>query len=324
MTNHPAVERVIERISADTIGGAADTAKEVLAAMAQVAKDSNALTINSLYDEIELAALAVMKACSSLAPPINVLHRIMRTLENDVAAGADAETAKKHLLESVDDFMQRLNKAMDMVADIGAALIKNNHSVFMYSMSSTIWKVLRKAKQQGKDFKVLVTESRPANEGLWTVAEMNKSHIPVEVSIDTCLPEMIKTSDIVFAGVDAVAANGTVLNKTGTYLCALVAREYGVPFYFVSDTLKFDTSTLFGLPFKSDPIHYHEVMGDKKFDEGVKVVGKVFDETPPHLITGIITELGIIPPSACINVMWEMKLSKRISELLPKWANGNL
>ncbi len=324
MINHPAIDRVNERISSDAIGGAADTAKEVLAAMSQVVKDSKATTTDDLFNEIELAAISVIKACSSMAPPINVLHRLMRSLEDDVAAGCDLQKAKKHVQAAGDDFLQQLNSAMDTVAKIGAELIKNNYRVFMYSMSSTIWKVLRKAKQQGKDFKLLVTESRPANEGLWTVDEMHKSQIPVEVSIDACLPEMIKTSDIVFAGVDAVGANGSVLNKTGTYLCALVAKEYGVPFYFVSDSLKFDTSTLFGLPFKSDPIHYHEVMGDKKFENGIKVVGKLFDETPPHLITGIITELGVIPPSACVNVMWKMKLSKRISELLPKWANGNL
>ena len=191
-------------------------------------------------------------------------------------------------------------------------------------MSSTIWKVLRRAKELGKNFTVLVTESRPANEGLWTVDEMHKSSIPVEVSIDACLTELVARSNIAFGGVDAVGADGSVLNKSGTYLTALVAKENGVPFYFVTDTLKFDTSTLLGIPFKSDPIHHHEVLGDKHYERGVKVVGKVFDVTPPKLITGIVTELGPIPPSACINVMWKMKLSKRISQLIPLWAYGKL
>jgi translation initiation factor 2B subunit (eIF-2B alpha/beta/delta family) len=56
----------------------------------------------------------------------------------------------------------------------------------------------------------------------------------------------------------------------------------------------------------------------------VSVVGGLFDITPPRLIKAIVTELGPIPPSACINVMWNMKRSRRISELLPDWAHGRL
>ena len=133
-----------------------------------------------------------------------------------------------------------------------------------------------------------------------------------------------KISWIGFVGVDAIAADGSVFNKAGTYLSALAAREYNVPFYFVSDTLKFDTATLFGLPFRSEAVQYHEVLEDKTYDSGVSVVGSLFDTTPPHLISAIITELGPIPPSACVNVMWNMKLSKRISELLPSWAYDKL
>jgi translation initiation factor 2B subunit (eIF-2B alpha/beta/delta family) len=124
--------------------------------------------------------------------------------------------------------------------------------------------------------------------------------------------------------VDSVSADGSVFNKAGTYLTALAAREFGVPFYFVTDSLKFDTATLLGFPFRSDPIHYHEVLGEKQYSNGVSVTGKLFDTTPPQLITAIVTELGPIHPSACVNVMWNMKLSKRISELIPDWVYGKL
>lgn len=324
MTNHPAIELVAERIVKDLIGGAADTAREVMAAMGQVVSDSQATSLDALYNEMDAAALALLKICPSFAPPINVLHMMMGTIEKDMETGASVIEAKQHLAETQADFNTFMQTAFEKMANIGAELIHDGDNVFMFSMTSSVWKVLRRAKAQGKNFTVLVTEARPANEGLWTVDEMHKSGIPVEVSIDACLAELIARSKVGFAGVDSVAADGSVFNKAGTYLSALAAREYGVPFYFVTDTLKFDTATLLGLPFRSEPVHYHEILGEKKYASGVSVVGSLFDTTPPHLITAIVTELGPLPPSACINVMWNMKSSRRINELLPAWAHGKL
>lgn len=324
MTKHPAIEVVTDRISRDVIGGAVDTAREVMDAIAQVAEESQAESIKELYAELDNAAYAVLKICPSFAPPINVLHIMIGTIEEDLRKGATVSDAKENLSNAKKEFNNFIDDALEKIANIGAELIKEDDQVFMFSMSSTIWKVLRKAKEQGKKFTVLVTEAGPANEGLWTVEEMHKSGIPIEVSIDACLAELVSKSDIVFAGVDAVGADGSVFNKSGTYLAALAANEYGVPFYFVSDTLKFDTATLLGLPYRNEAIQTHEVLGDKKYDHGVRVVGNLFDSTPPKLIKAIITELGPIHPSSCVNVMWNMKLSRRISSLIPDWAYGRL
>lgn len=324
MTNHPAIQLVIDRIVSDSIGGAADTAKEVMAAMASVASDSHAPAVEDLYHELDSAALSLLRICPSFAPPINVLHMMMGSLEGDIEKHASLDEAKKHLAETRAKFDTFMVTAFDKIARIGAELIKDGDTVFMFSMTSSVWKVLRCAKEQGKNFTVLVTEARPANEGLWTVDEMYKSGIRVEVSIDACLAELLARSDIAFAGVDAVSADGSVFNKAGTYLSALAARQYGVPFYFVSDTLKFDTATLLGLPFRSEAVKYQEVLGDKQYPSSVKVVGSLFDTTPPSLITAIVTELGPIAPSACISVLWSMKRSTRINELMPAWAHGQL
>jgi translation initiation factor 2B subunit (eIF-2B alpha/beta/delta family) len=324
MANHPAIQLVIDRIVSDSIGGAADTAKELMAALDTLVADSQASSLDGLFAELDSAALSFLKICPSFAPPINVLHQIMGTMEGDMNLGTSIVDARRHLAETKESFDTFMATAFEKIARIGSELIKDGDTVFMFSMTSSVWKVLRCAKEQGKQFTLLVTEARPANEGLWTVDEMHKSGIPVEVSIDACLAELMARSDIAFAGVDAVAADGSVFNKAGTYLSALAARQYGVPFYFVSDTLKFDTATLLGLPFRSEAVKYEEVMGEKQYPAGVRVVGSLFDTTPPHLITAIVTELGPIAPSACINVLWNMKRSDRINELLPAWAHSQL
>jgi ribose 1,5-bisphosphate isomerase len=324
MNNQIAVETVIDRIVRDVIGGAVDTAKEVMDALAAVAESSQAENTQDLFQEMDQAATAILKICPSFAPPINVMHQMLGTLERDMDAGLPVENAIGNLLASRETFHHSVDTALEKLSGYGAELIHDGDTVFMFSMSSTTWKVFRKASEKGKKFTVLVTEARPANEGLWTVDEMHKSGIPVEIGIDACVAEMVARSDIAFAGVDAVAADGSVFNKSGTFLAALAAREYGVPFYFATDSLKFDTSTLLGMPFRNEAVATHDVLSDKHYQSGVKVSGNLFDTTPACLITALVTELGVIPPAACVNVMWNMKLSRRISELLPAWINGKL
>jgi translation initiation factor 2B subunit (eIF-2B alpha/beta/delta family) len=155
------------------------------------------------------------------------------------------------------------------------------------------------------------------------VDEMLKIEVPVVASIDACIGELVPRADVVFVGADAVSSHGYVFCKVGTYPTALVAKRHNVPFYVAADTLKFDSSTLLGIPFRAEPLNRQEVLGDR-YPLDVQVAGTLFDETPPDLITGIITEIGILPPTACATVMQQMKLSTRLSELIPSWAHGKL
>jgi ribose 1,5-bisphosphate isomerase len=323
MPKHPAVDAVVERIRKDEIGGAADTAKEVIDALAKMVKDSKAKQTKSLVREVDDVVLDIMRVMPSLAPPINALHQFVGSMERVVAKGASLEEMKDGLQKTADDFFDWAENALDKVAQYGAEKVKDGDSVFMYSMSSTVWRIFRFAKELGKSFEVFVTESRPANEGLWTVNEMDKLNIPVSVSIDACIGELIPNCDTIFVGADVISSSGHALCKVGTYPAALVAKRHGVPFYIAADTLKFDTSTLIGLPYRNEPIHRHEVL-DKNYPDRAKVIGHLFDETPPDLITAIITEIGILHPSAAFTILQNMQPSEKLSSMLPAWSRGEL
>lgn len=323
MAKHPSLETVVERVRTDVIGGAADTAKEIIIALNEVVQASEATDAATLLDEIGSAVIDILRVMPSLAPPINALHRLLGRAEAALAEGISVTELKAEIASAASDFMNWAEIALQKIAQYGAEKVNNGDVVFMYSMSSTVWRILRTAKAQGKLFSVIVTESRPANEGLWTVTEMHKLNIPVSVSIDSCIGELVPESDVVFVGVDAISSNGFALCKVGTYPTALVAKVHGVPFYAAADTLKFDSSTLLGLPYRIDPIHRHEVLDDS-YPTEAKVVGRIFDETPPELITALITEMGILSPTAGVSVMWQMKLSERLNALLPRWVRGTI
>jgi len=322
-SKHPRVVEIVERVRIDVIGGAADTAKEIVRAIKSLAQDSLAETPEQLAGEVEEAVIDILRVMPTLAPPLNALHRVMGQMEIASEAGASVKELQETIIQAVDTFLDWSAHSIERVAVYGAELIKNGDVIFTYSMSSSVWKVFSLAKSHGKSFEVIVTESRPANEGMWTVDEMLKIDIPVSVSIDACIGDLVAGADLVFVGADAISSHGFSLCKVGTYPAALVAKAHGVPFYIAADTLKFDTTSLLGLAPKIDPIHRHEVIGEK-YPQDVRVVGRIFDQTPPSLVDAIITEIGLLHPTACVMVMWNMKLSERLKNLLPAFTKGTL
>lgn len=325
MAMHKSVETVIDRIHRDVIGGAADIAKEVVVALSEMTDDSKSGSAEELVGELKPAAIGILKVMSSFAPPVNAMNRLIVVVEDGVSNQTAINEVKAQISEYRDEFLGFAEHALVRIAEIGAEIVKEGDTVFMYSMSSTVWRILEFAKKQGKAFKVVVTESRPGNEGLWTVDKMDELGIPVAVSIDACVGELVPEMDVVFVGADAIASSGVTLCKVGTYPVALIADRHGVPFYVAADTLKFDATTLIGLPFVSEPVEHfrQQVFPDESYAE-TEIIGTMFDETPPDLISGIISEVGILPAQACATIMQEISLSEMMQDLLPKWARGEL
>lgn len=325
MPNHDAVEVVIDRIQRDAIGGAADIAKEVVQALAEMVEDSQASSGAALLSELRPAVVGILEVMSSFAPPVNAMNRLLVVVEQGADDALEVADLKSQVSDYKDEFLGFAEHALVRIGQIGSELISDGDTVFMYSMSSTVWRILEYAKNQGKSFKVLVTESRPGNEGLWTVDKMDELDIPVAVSIDACVGELVPEVDIIFVGADAIASTGVTLCKVGTYPVALIAGRHGVPFYVAADSLKFDATTLLGLPFVSEPVEHfrHQVFAEDEYGN-TEIVGTMFDETPPELIAGIVSEMGILPAEACATIMQDISLSEMMQELLPAWARGDL
>lgn len=311
-SKHEAVRTVVQRIHEDTIGGAADMARETVQALAALAKDQE----TGLTEALKVAATDILRVLPSFAPPVNALHRVIAAVDGD---GATRET----VLAACDAFLDHQSKVLAATARNAAELVSDGDTVFMYSMSKTVWRALEYARDDGKKFKVVVTESRPANEGLWTVTEMERLGVEVSLSIDACIGDLVPRADIVFVGADAIASDGRTLCKVGTYPTALVARDAGVPFYILADTLKFDLTTLLGLAFRVEGVPPSQVPGPEgasKFD----VVGPLFDVTPARLVSGLVTEAGVFNPTAAGPLMAGLPRSSFIDTLIPAWARHAL
>ena len=105
--------------------------------------------------------------------------------------------------------------------------------------------------------------------------------------------------NFVVVGADRIAANGDTANKIGTYTVAVLAREHGVPFYVAAPLSTIDLRTPDGAHIPIEERNAREVthVGPARMaPEGARVWNPAFDVTPHTLITGIITERGILRP----------------------------
>jgi methylthioribose-1-phosphate isomerase len=154
--------------------------------------------------------------------------------------------------------------------------------------------------EQGYDFKVYSNESRPLLQGSrLTAYELNKVGIDVTVLCDSMASLVMKQGkiDAVIVGADRIAANGDTANKIGTSGVAILAKEYGIPFYVAAPTSTFDLETAIGDDIEIEVRDGEEVIngfGKRTGPKGVAVYNPAFDVTASKYITAIITEKGII------------------------------
>ena len=204
---------------------------------------------------------------------------------------SDIQTGVKKTLALMDE-------ARKKIIFNGSQLIKNNMTIFTHCHSSTVLDILKSAKSQGKKFQVLNTETRPNFQGRITASELAKSKIPVTMFIDSAANSAIKQSDLFLFGADVITAEGNVINKIGNKMFAEMAEKYDVPSYACSIAFKLDSETLKGKIPVLEERNPDEVW--KNRPPGVKISNVIFEKIEERLITGIISEFGILPPSSFV------------------------
>jgi methylthioribose-1-phosphate isomerase len=153
------------------------------------------------------------------------------------------------------------------------------------------------AQEQGIAVQVWADETRPLGQGRRLTAwELAEAGIPVRVLVDGAAASALHGGniDLVIVGADRIAANGDTANKIGTFGVALAAHAAGIPFYVAAPSTTFDFNTADGGGIPVEERAESEVLGDAM--PGVHGWNPAFDVTPHRLITGWITEAGVLTP----------------------------
>ena len=162
--------------------------------------------------------------------------------------------------------------------------------------------VVYSACEAGKNIRVIANETRPFLQGArLTAYELKENGVPVTVACDNACGQLMKRGMVnkVVVGADRIAANGDVANKIGTFTVAVLARHFGIPFYVAAPLSSIDRNTATGneIPIEDrTPEEVTTVGGTRILPVDVPVYNFAFDVTPADLVTGIITEVGILYP----------------------------
>lgn len=159
------------------------------------------------------------------------------------------------------------------------------------------------AHAAGWQVRVVADETRPLLQGSRLTAwELTEAGIPVEVIADGMAASRLQRGDVtcVLVGADRIAANGDVANKIGTHALALAARAAGVPFYVAAPASTLDRATPNGAAITIEMRAFDELTqfaGRALVPSGATVWNPAFDVTPASLITGILTDRGLVAPA---------------------------
>lgn len=211
-------------------------------------------------------------------------------------------------------------KASQKIGEIGNTLIRANSTILTHCNAGwlafvdygTALSPIYKANVSGKNIFVYVDETRPRGQGArltaWELYHEKISHVIIPDNAGAFLMSQNKI-DLVIVGADRIANNGDVANKIGTFEKAIVAKEFGIPFYVAAPTSTFDTNCKTGQDIPIEHRNENEVLyqnGLTKTNKltqirvcspGSHTLNPSFDITPAKYITGIITEKGIIKPT---------------------------
>jgi methylthioribose-1-phosphate isomerase len=173
--------------------------------------------------------------------------------------------------------------------------------------------VIERLHVEGRLDHAVVCETRPLLQGARLTAwELDRMGARYELIVDSAAASLLASGgvDAVLVGADRIAANGDTANKIGTYGVALLARAHGIPFYVAAPSSTFDLSLPTGeaIPIEQrDPREVTHGFGTQTAPSGIKVYNPAFDVTPAHLITGIITEKGLIQPVTAEGIRYNLR-----------------
>ena len=283
--------------------------------MAQAALEAPDKDFGTYMHEAAALLAATRPTARNLFYAIDRVHAKIREM---LGAGA-VDRARVAARVEAEAIAAEDTQACRSIAQHGAPLIANGTRVLThcnagwlgFSDWGTALAPLYWAKREGKRFFVWVDETRPRLQGARLTAwELEQEGLAYRVIPDNAAGFYMrkKEVDLVIVGADRIAANGDAANKIGTYEKALLAKANGIPFYVAAPTSTCDMACPDGdaIPIEeraedevltaSGPDENGEIRTVRLSAPGAHARNPAFDVTPAELVTGIITEKGIVKP----------------------------
>lgn len=275
----------------DRVSGASQLARRSLDCLAEYAGICETQDPADLRRTLVEFAEVLQYARPSMAPIYNMIQRWVDRLE-DVETN-DTDQLRREAGAIAQSLADQSLKAVSRAADHAAKFIGPDATVITHSLSSSVTETFRLLAPRG--VKAIASEARPGYEGRQQAVHLDHAGIPVTLVTDAQLGHFAGHASVALVGADTLLADGSVINKVGTSLLALAAREHGIPFYVCCESFK-------AIPFAAQSVELEEAdPGEIDAPRGKHItpMNLYFDVTPARLISAWITDEGVSesPPS---------------------------
>lgn len=227
-----------------------------------------------------------------------ITARCIEAAKAAFAAGASdtSEAIRQCSIDMNDERYSGIGKAGKYLA----ALFPDHGAVMTQCFAETIvGMMLKEARLQGKDIRIFCPETRPYFQGSRLTASVcHDMGYDVTVITDNMPAFVMKKEgiDLFTSAADVICCDGHVVNKVGTYQIAIAAKYHGIP-YYVSGTPDQGHPTVDTVKIEMrDPDFVLQAMGTQTANREVKGYYPAFDITPPELVTGVVTDQGVLAP----------------------------
>ncbi len=288
MNIYEKISQKIDDIGQDNSSGSSELAKRAAVALLEAITeigDASSSSIQPLHSFMLAFAKELLQAQPKMATLFNLVNRAMLIINSHTNLAEAIAALEKYIY----NFLEIVVNSSENISQLFQKTITNDSVILVHSYSSTVNKVLINAKRSGLQFEVFVTESRPILEGRKTAQLLSEEGIAVTFIVDSGVMFALQRSSMVLFGADAITSGG-IVNKIGTNLIALAARNHSRPAYVLADSTKF-LPTSYKL--MMEELHPTDEIWPESPDK-IVVLNRYFETTPLDLFDSVITEHGAL------------------------------
>jgi translation initiation factor eIF-2B subunit delta len=271
----------IEKIKSDNSSGASQIARNALQTLRTYVK-SNKNNNKKVKENFMEISKKLFEARPNMAPVQNLIAQI--AYEIKIFNEHDLDTIRKFALSKINELYELSITSIKESAEYASNIIASFDVLVTCSFSSTVFETIKFISQKRKNFKILIAQSKVdnINYGEFLKNSIKLKNVTTKIFPDEQMLKYTSKSNCGLIGTDSILSNGSIINGTPSYELAKASRQCDIPFYSVCETTKVNVLNYLG----------HDIN-----------LKKGFDIIPSNLITGIITEKGILNINKLIKIM---------------------
>lgn len=297
MEKYPEIEIIYNDIKKLNIQGATNVAIATLEGMKKYLKITKEIDPQLMYNEIIEVGKYLAHARANEPLAVNGVTYISHCFTKKNSVLPRIEIMKQEMEEFCNNYLELIENCKRELVDYGTRNLFNFDKLLTHCHSSTAVALIKSLGKGDYDFETFCTETRPLFQGRKTAKSLVDAGIKTTLIADSAAESFVigrgsTPVDAIFIGCDQITPKGHAINKIGSWGIAMSAHYVGKPVYIITPMLKLDIES--GVDVEIEVRESRELWDDAP--KGLIMYNPAFEIVDNVLITGYVTEVGIIKP----------------------------